>query len=193
MEIRRITETDIDRVVELHRKTLPCTMSSRLGKNFLKRIYLRLLKYPDNHIALCISDRKKIVAVATLTLNFRITNLTIGKLDIVTFSEIVVELLLLRIKPKEVIQRLQFEYQISKTFVSAYLYILTFFVDDKYQGQGIGKKLLNEVLALTKKKKAKHLYVDTQIKNKQALGFYLKNGFKKISQITDSFLLEHKI
>ena len=63
------------------------------------------------------------------------------------------------------------------------------YVDPKYQRQGIGQKLLDRVIRELKKKKARKLYVDTSSRRlyRQALRFYLANGFKREGKFKDYY------
>jgi ribosomal protein S18 acetylase RimI-like enzyme len=63
------------------------------------------------------------------------------------------------------------------------------YVDRNYQGQGIGQKLLDRVIQELKKKKARKLYVDTSSRNlyRQAIRFYLANGFKREGRFKDYY------
>jgi len=63
------------------------------------------------------------------------------------------------------------------------------YVDPKYQRQGIGQKLLDRVIRELKKKKARKLYVDTSSRGlyRQAIRFYLANGFKREGKFKDYY------
>ncbi|MEA5017697.1 MAG: GNAT family N-acetyltransferase [Erysipelotrichaceae bacterium] len=50
-------------------------------------------------------------------------------------------------------------------------------VDEKYQGQGIGKKLINTLESYTANMRLKHIDVGTQSSNTTAVLFYQKMGF----------------
>lgn len=53
--------------------------------------------------------------------------------------------------------------------------ITGFYVDSRYQGQGIGKRLWNKALEITKNK---DIVLDLYTHNKKAINIYKKRGFK---------------
>ena len=58
------------------------------------------------------------------------------------------------------------------------LEIINFVVDKAYQRQGIGTKLLNEIMEITS---AKRLILDVRDTNVPGITFYTKNGFTPIN------------
>lgn len=58
------------------------------------------------------------------------------------------------------------------------LEIINFVVDKAYQRQGIGTKLLNEIMEITS---AKRIILDVRDTNIQGINFYTKNGFTPIN------------
>lgn len=60
-------------------------------------------------------------------------------------------------------------------------------VDKKYQGKGIGKKLVNFVEARARKLKFRGIYTYTHPIHKPAMKFYKKLGFKKINEFPDYY------
>lgn len=67
---------------------------------------------------------------------------------------------------------------ISST-IDEYSEILNFVVDGAYQGNGIGTKLLLNVIDKAIEKKSKSIYLEVNEINVKAISIYLKNGFKK--------------
>ena len=47
----------------------------------------------------------------------------------------------------------------------------------KYQNRGLGKKLLENIVAFSKQKKLVNVRLNTQTQNKHAQSLYLNNGF----------------
>ncbi len=57
--------------------------------------------------------------------------------------------------------------------------ISTFYVQEHFQGQGIGKRLLTEI----KKNHGNTFWLSTWVHNTAAISFYIKSGFKDIGSI----------
>jgi len=71
-----------------------------------------------------------------------------------------------------------------------------FYVHKDHQNKGYGTKLLDFIVEELKNKKVKKLFVDTSSDNayKEALNFYLKRDFKKVTEIKDYYGIgEHQI
>jgi len=61
-------------------------------------------------------------------------------------------------------------------------------VHKSYRGKGIGSKMIKKSIVFSKEKKARKLFVDTGIKDRKAIKFYKKNGFKKHGNIKDYYI-----
>ncbi len=53
------------------------------------------------------------------------------------------------------------------------------YIDEKYRGQGIGTKLLNEVIKKARSLKCYKLIATSRFERKNIHNWYLKSGFKK--------------
>ena len=58
-----------------------------------------------------------------------------------------------------------------------YGFLQRFGIVKKYQNSGLGKKLLEDVVAFSKQKKLVNVRLNTQTQNKHAQSLYLNNGF----------------
>ncbi|TMI70408.1 MAG: GNAT family N-acetyltransferase [Bacteroidetes bacterium] len=56
------------------------------------------------------------------------------------------------------------------------------YVLGEHQGKGIGSALLTEVKKIAKEGSPDYLWLDTHISNDKAIGFYEKNGFRKMGK-----------
>jgi ribosomal-protein-alanine N-acetyltransferase len=59
--------------------------------------------------------------------------------------------------------------------------IINISIDQNYQRKGYGKKLLDCLIEELKSKKIRELVLEVRTSNKNAISFYLKHDFKKIS------------
>lgn len=51
-------------------------------------------------------------------------------------------------------------------------------IDEKYQHQSLGSRLMKEIISDAYAKKVQHLTLEVRESNKKAINFYLKHGFK---------------
>jgi len=58
------------------------------------------------------------------------------------------------------------------------VYIDQLFIESKFQGKGIGSRLLNEAVKFAKKHDIRIIFLDTGNDRPNAIRFYLKNGFE---------------
>ena len=59
-------------------------------------------------------------------------------------------------------------------------HILNVCVDPDYQGQGIGRRLLEQLLTIARSRKADTAFLEVRLTNVQALSLYLSEGFNEI-------------
>ena len=59
--------------------------------------------------------------------------------------------------------------------------ILNFVIDEKYQRQGIGQKLFDEILEDSKINKSESVVLEVKVNNEKGIGFYTKNGFEIVN------------
>ncbi|MEW4983945.1 MAG: ribosomal protein S18-alanine N-acetyltransferase [Cycloclasticus sp.] len=61
-------------------------------------------------------------------------------------------------------------------------HILNICLDPAYKGKGLGRKFLEEVLIVAKKKNAESVFLEVRPSNTAAVNLYKKAGFKQIGQ-----------
>lgn len=59
--------------------------------------------------------------------------------------------------------------------------ILNFVIDEKYQRQGIGQKLFDEILEDSKINKSESVVLEVKVNNEKGIRFYTKNGFEIVN------------
>jgi ribosomal-protein-alanine N-acetyltransferase len=66
-------------------------------------------------------------------------------------------------------------------------HILNICIDPKLQGQGIGRRLLSELLSIAKARKADTAFLEVRPTNLQALSLYFSEGFNEIGTRRDYY------
>lgn len=56
------------------------------------------------------------------------------------------------------------------------------YLSDRYQGQGLGQKLMDFALAQAERRGKEYVWLGVWEKNRPALAFYQRNGFRKIGE-----------
>lgn len=188
MIIREIKKSDIGEVANLHLRCLPDTVSSRLGKFYLEKIYKIFSKYSNNS-AFVMVDKDKIIGAIGLTADLNQFQLQIKKeLALTDYLLIIKSIILLRITITDLLRRIIFERELVKNYQVPYKAIVTSFVDKNYRRQGVATKLLKSAIR-DDKNLTKIFYVDTLAKNSAAIKFYENFGFSPVTKLKDSILL----
>lgn len=194
MKIRPMTYADLRQVVNLHLKTLPCTMSSKMGEKYLNILYKKILSSSQIHICLVAYEENQILGIITLTKSMEITQKILNPLY--SFSllwSIIINLFKRKISLKEIFDKLYFESKIISKFKSPYISILTLFVKPASQKRGVGKSLVQRVANILEKENIREIFVDTLATNYAGINFYKRTGFKTRARLNDSFILSRKI
>lgn len=70
--------------------------------------------------------------------------------------------------------------------------ITTIGIDTEYQGQGLGKLLMNEMIALALEMNCETMSLEVRISNEKAIGLYESLGFKKEAVRKDYYQDNHE-
>ncbi len=174
--IRPMIHQDITEVVALHRRSLTGTLSSRIGSNYLKYLYRRLLQ-DSAHTALVYYQDDQIIGVLTATKNLIRTSQKISPLFSPTaIVLILMSILTMRVGMGELFEQLFFEKNLLKNFDNPYITILTLFVSPDHQRKHIGRTLVQSLLTVYKSQSLAYVYVDTLQENTSAQAFYIAMG-----------------
>lgn len=194
MKIRLMTNTDLKQIINLHIKTLPCTMSSKIGEKYLNVLYRKILSDKKTHISLVAYEKNQILGALTLTKNIKITQKILNPIHSYSLICLVITSLVKRkISLREIFDKLYFESKIISKFKSPYASILTLFVKPASQKQGVGKSLVQRVTGILKTEGVGKIFVDTLVTNSVGISFYKKMGFGIRIRLNDSFVLSRKI
>lgn len=186
MTIVPLAEDKVEEVVRLHQKVLGDTLNAQVGFWFLVYLYRTLLAYPqlatilvaqeDNHIIGFISVTKDYARLSTILM----TQLSIRqKLIVIVFLFTHPKLLL------EFNKQRSFGQYIQQHLPSPLPYVLTLGVDLNQQGKGVGRLLMDAVVA-----HHPTLYLDTKTNNTSALRFYERYGFQELDRRFGNVMLK---
>ena len=193
MIIKDIEVRDIDIVANLHKNNL-ISPSSKIGEDYLKKLYALLLSDPKTHVFLVAREKGKIVGSITATKDLGQTNKLLEKLiSFSTFFIIFKAILSRKVTIIELFRRFMFEQTVLKRYPKPYASILALFVDKRHQRLGIGGTLIETILKKLKKMGIKKVYVDTLITNNKAFLFYKSLGFIEKKIFNDSRILEKQL
>lgn len=186
MTIKKITESDIKQVVTLHLDCLPETTSSKIGKEYLQKLYNVILSTPKLHLSLVAIHNKNVVGSITGTSDLKNTQKLLKKsFSPKTYLVILKSILKRKITIFELIKRTNFEKKLETLFEQPYYLILTLFVSKEFRRQKVGKKLIEEFVNISQNTTSNY-YVDTLENNRIAQKFYQKIGFKKLRLLDNS-------
>lgn len=193
MIIRRLKQTDAVRLSTLHQQSLPETVSSKIGGNYLKDIYRSIAKNKTNNIAILSEEKNEINGVVCATFNLDKFQSDVKK-EIKTSDYFKILASIISFNPPiwDVLNRIIFERKLSKIYEKEYLAITILFTNRKNRKKGIATKLLKKLFVLSKNK-CKFAYVDTLSNNRPALNLYKSLGFKIKREIDNSTLLSRRI
>lgn len=189
MKITRVLPEDSILLANLHIKSLPDTISSKIGSFYLERIYKAVAQNTETHFGLKAIENGKIVGAVCSTTNLKRFEEDVKKqLSLKDYLKILLAVISFRITISDLISRIRFEGSLTKSYNKNYCSIVIFFVNEDFRRKGIGSLLIKRVLS-TYKGRVKNIYVDTLISNKTAINFYQSLGFKQIKNIDDSTLM----
>lgn len=190
MKLKNLTFEDIPSCTALHKKNLK-SPGTDIGKPYLIRFYQLLLKNRNLHQCLALMEKDQMLGVIAVTSNYQKTQ-TILK-NVFTFwvlLEAFKKIVRGQLKIGGLLERVAFGYQVKDLLIGKSVYILALFIDKKFQNQGLGRRLVKELI---KRSKSKAIYTDTYLTNQTAREFYKSLGFKEVKQIAGSMLLKYDL
>lgn len=189
MKIFPVQTKQLNDIVALHMRVLSTT-STQIGKQYVSYLYRKCFDLNGHTILGCYFDSKNCAGFLAATEDF---SYTISRLTIPRSKWFVLDLTSALFNRKlsviTLFKRILFERVMQKIVPDATPVILTLGVAPECQGRGIGKSLVKYYINQIKKEGHSHLYVDTELKNIQAIRFYKRLGFTEVYSGFDSVLL----
>lgn len=186
MTITQLTTTDVPSLVQLHQQVLGDTLNARIGRWFLTYLYEQLLAQPDIANVLVAKSDNTVVGFISATINYaQLSKILMAQLSIQQKSKIIIFLFT---HPKSLVEfykQRRFGQYIQHHLPSPLPYVLTLGVDANQQGKGVGRLLMDAIVA-----QQSILYLDTKSNNAVALRFYERYGFRELDRKFGNVLLK---
>jgi len=187
VKTRKVKYSDIDRIVEIHKKAFSNFFMTQLGDKFLKKYYELVLNYSQN-IFLALEEDGYIVGFVAGFLN---PSLFYSLMRKYKFNLVLAILPTLFIKPW-LIFRIFWNFIRVNKFSSRkmlkpqiYAELASIAVDPNYTGRGFGKLLIKSFLEKSKEMGAKFVYLTTDAKDNDVVNhFYQSLGFELYQTFT---------
>ena len=184
MIIREINKDEITAIVGVHNDSFKNFFLTELGDDFLK-VYYNAIRKSNKSVLIACFNHNELCGFCAATVLSRGFNKDLIFNNLIDFSFIGLKLFFT--KPRALIRLLK---NLSKNDINAndtgnYAELLSIGVSNKMQGQGIGKKLLNELEILLKKRECFVLSLTTDFyNNENTLKFYKSLGYEVYYEFT---------
>jgi len=193
IKIRPLEERDIQKVADIHKKTIQ-SPGSAIGLPYLVKTYRSVCD--DSNLGFGMvaeiykADWKPIVGGILVTYDME----RFGILRRMLFDPKIVWHLILgiifgKIHLRELIEHWQFQRAVSGIYQIPYISIQALCVTTSMRRLGIGKALVTAVVKKAQEKNIGVVYVDTLTTNEAARKFYSSVGFGQCKEAGDSILL----
>jgi hypothetical protein len=193
LQIKPLTEDDLERVVRIHQNVLDYTFNSRLGLDHLSFLYRTMAQDDQSYVGVA-SINNTPVGVVSGTLNMdKIKSSMLSSFKLRQWANLIIHTLR---QPSLTHEWWKGNIIGHPVYVEGNLVqpILTAIaVDSSYQGKGIGKRLVRDLESFFQRKNIKHYRLDTLIKNSNGRKFYESLGFQQVEMRADSIVFVKKI
>jgi ribosomal protein S18 acetylase RimI-like enzyme len=193
LQIKPLTENDLEHVVRIHQNVLGYTFNSRLGLDHLSFLYRTMLRDDQSYVGVASIDNQP-VGVISGTLDMeKIMSFLLSSFKLRQWSNLFFRVL---VKPSlihewwkgnRIGRPVYFEGNLVQPILTAIA------VDSICQGKGVGKCLVRDLESFFQRKNIKFYRLDTLIENSNARKFYESLGFQQVAIRADSIVLVKRI
>jgi ribosomal protein S18 acetylase RimI-like enzyme len=177
IKIKKLIDSEIEKIVTIHLKSLPEDFLPSLGHDFLLRIFYPAVLTSENAKILVAHQNKSVIGFVVVSLNSdRLLK------EIISFKFFLFLTLLMQSAFSSLTQ-LKKIFGIVRSSFNSYgekglgeIYIIA--VNQEYRGSGVGKSLVQNSIDYLKVHKVKGIKIKTLKENKSWISFFIKNGWK---------------
>ena len=181
-----LTSDQLSEIAKIHKNVMGYSINAQLGIEHLIALY-KILQYSMITSGFAAIENGKIIGCALGTSNLDQVNSLIKKMKLFIIVKCLNPRYLIS-NIMNIFDQLQISL-ITKKFNIRGNYILVWFVEERYVGQGIAIEMLKELeLDLFSKNKS-NIYVDVRKSSVRALSAYYKLGYLEHAETRKSFLL----
>ncbi len=187
MTITPLTAGLVTQVVQLHRQVLGDTVNARIGEWFLNYLYQQLLLQTQFAKAWVAVEDGTVVGFISIATDYQqLSNSLMQRLPLTSKVRAGWFLLIHPGLAWEFLQQRRFSSYLQTQLPVQCCYVLTLGVAASQQGKGIGRLLMDAVVAQS----SNHcpIYLDTKADNHQAVRFYERYGFQIIDRRSGNVL-----
>lgn len=178
IELKKVSEKDVARIVEIHKKAFPNFFLTTLGSDFLHMYYKCMCRY-EGAVTLCAMENGKVVGFSTTALKSAGFNTKLIKENLCEFVWEAIKLFFT--KPMSLVHLAK---NMSKTNNNVadtgnYAELFSIGVFPACQGKGVGSMLLKETEHIVSEKGGTRISLTTdKDDNASTISFYKRNGYE---------------
>ena len=175
LKVQKLSQSELERIVNLHYKILDESFLNNFGKNFLKVVYLTIVPSKTN-ITILTKEGENVIGFLVATKNGDEFNQEVIQKNFLKLSWEILKSSFLR--PSLITRVIQWKFKPAhQNKIKPELQFIA--IDPRYQGQGIGTKMLKMLSQEFKKDGINQYRVGTKAQNELSNAFYQKLGFKE--------------
>jgi ribosomal protein S18 acetylase RimI-like enzyme len=180
MRVRDATTADLAAVAALHVAALPHDFLSQLGASFLRQVYPTFLQSELGFLLVAEEEGRVVgfVSCACDTARFFRTTLRRRWPCLMLLA-----LRRLLFHPRDLARLLGAWRYPTKNRALTMPELVSIAVEPRWQGRGVGRRLLNEFDQRLKQRRARRFFLTVGTDNRSARGFYAKLGFVEEGEI----------
>lgn len=188
-----MTHADIPAVVRLHERMIQ-SWGATLGGMYLDTLYSRIVESPHRGCGLVCYEGNRLVGLimGTSDAPWYTGNGIYLACPVLPFL-VLIHIIRGSFSVASLLGHRTTQHALAGLYRSPYMAIQSICTDTAYQGQGIGKKLIESMRTYCTSHALTTLYVDTLLDNTVSQKFYRAVGFRKLREIGDSVMYEMKI
>jgi len=193
LQVKPLTEKDLEQVVRIHQNVLGYTFNSRLGLDHLSFLYRTMLQDDQSYVGVASIDNQPVGVISgTLDMEkikaFILNSYKLRQWANLIFRVLVRPSLIHELwKGNSIGRPVYFEGNLVQPILTAIA------VDASCQGKGIGKYLVNDLESFFQRKHIEAYRLDTLIENSNARKFYESLGFQQVAIRADSLVLVKRL